>query len=897
MEVLAAGDFGYEARKQAIDAILAAGPAGAEAIVAWLEFPETDPRFEAAVDSLSALGIDGLPTVLRLIEASPSPTQRAGALEVLLRTAVVWSRSAVARRVAEAAWALADSSDARAPILEVVALAGREAAHLLGPILDRLEADPSGPWMEDVDAGYLEGACFADVTPRLVALLESEDLRGYAQQWLVSVASPSPECVVDVLRRARDVDDPAREQLLRVVATWAAADESCASAARDFLAGADPRARLVVLEEWASPTDSPPPGWRLGDAEVLAAARLLLDADEDVCDAADGVIVRALNDLPDPAETLGRAIDAADPVALRALWTAARRLGAHGDALLPRMLRAFESPDAEVRFAALEALGAASEETCAAGAAAALPLLDDPDVRVRALAAAVATAGKPPRARIAEIVREVTRPGADVALAQYLLAALLLRDVSTARDMAVEMLPSCDDVTLYIAAQAIVAGPPVDQAPPGAIDRLVRGAGGSRGEPRTCFAALVRLPGGVDAALPFLRNRFATGDRESTLALLEWIVEYREIAGSTAPLLRELAERDEYREHAECALAALDPDRAAGARRLVELLQSPEVRTLAGAGIVALGADGARALVRAPLPEEIVDPVRLRLVPAQRSAIVDAVQELAISTDPRARARAAGWVPFLPVEEQLTLWPRLVADSDRDVRRAALDVKYRLDIGLERRAEAMAPLLGDEDADVRAAAVDAFESVDVLTTEVSTTLRALLDDPDRDVRSLAAAVLVLHDEEVPDAVTRLLAPLQNTQKFGWDVASDTSARALAKLGPAAAAAAPTLSRALARSGSDLTQLHLIQAIGAIGPAAAECVPILRFVLESDLHSDYCIVVLDSGEIRTAAIEALGAIGPAASPALPELGRLTRDPYFGDAARDAITRIRIEAGSR
>jgi HEAT repeat protein len=101
-------------------------------------------------------------------------------------------------------------------------------------------------------------------------------------------------------------------------------------------------------------------------------------------------------------------------------------------------------------------------------------------------------------------------------------------------------------------------------------------------------------------------------------------------------------------------------------------------------------------------------------------------------------------------------------------------------------------------------------------------------------------------------------------------------KALKAIGPSAV---PPL-RAALRAGQARTRFYAARALSKLGPAAAPAVPALIDVLEHD--RDY--------GVRGSAAAALGAIGPPAHKAMPALRRAAGNPntpFSGDPERDEL----------
>lgn len=257
----------------------------------------------------------------------------------------------------------------------------------------------------------------------------------------------------------------------------------------------------------------------------------------------------------------------------------------------------------------------------------------------------------------------------------------------------------------------------------------------------------------------------------------------------------------------------------------------------------------------------------------------------------------------------------LTNDVASNVRSAA---GYSLgDMGEVARAAVPALIIASKDtgSDVRWTAAKALGNLGAGSQEAVAALKASLDDPDVVVRSYAAQAHFKLTGEPEPAVSVFVAMLQDSESDE----RGTVASVLAKIGPAAESAIPTLRELVVRrdldelpvtlfsahalwSISGETELplaallhvvkhgeryHLIRAsefLGNLGEAASPAVKeLIRLASVRDLS------------IRRGAIIALGKVGKAAEEAVPALKQIGQDdpvPSVREAALESMEKIRI-----
>jgi HEAT repeat protein len=182
---------------------------------------------------------------------------------------------------------------------------------------------------------------------------------------------------------------------------------------------------------------------------------------------------------------------------------------------------------------------------------------------------------------------------------------------------------------------------------------------------------------------------------------------------------------------------------------------------------------------------------------------------------------------------------------------AAAPARDRLEHGLQ----------GDVSPSVRAASAEALGALGPAERPAVATLFASLEDGSETVRHAAAQALARLKAE-PGDVPRLVAALASSDPYVATFAAWT----LGNMGGKAADAVPALAHALAREKTDAV---VSAALARIGPAAAAAVPVLVEELRSE-----------DPDRRWRAARTLGRIGPASAVAVPLLTQALTD---GNAA--------------
>jgi len=283
-------------------------------------------------------------------------------------------------------------------------------------------------------------------------------------------------------------------------------------------------------------------------------------------------------------------------------------------------------------------------------------------------------------------------------------------------------------------------------------------------------------------------------------------------------------------------------------------------------------------------------------------------------------------------------------DLDPDFGREVLLAFAKIGPDAKDAAPALLKILGDEENSLRPGAAYALAKMGI-EEAVPLLLKALPKVDDPEMRIVVPVALMLLNPEKAAYIKLALPRLIDLLGHETNPVRYEAAAAIARIGPRAAAAVPTLSAALedpdaAIRGEFLTALGAIgpdaaaalpailkaladhepavrssatYAIGQLGGAAKEAIPLLERNLTSHdeflqfvsawalVHVDpkqkglaeRCLAPLLTGlkshdpRARSEAAEALGLLGPSARPAVPALKELAQDKDQDDSVREAV----------
>ena len=261
-----------------------------------------------------------------------------------------------------------------------------------------------------------------------------------------------------------------------------------------------------------------------------------------------------------------------------------------------------------------------------------------------------------------------------------------------------------------------------------------------------------------------------------------------------------------------------------------------------------------------------------------------------------------------PQPEALAPLMALLDDRDVEVRLEAIAELGRMGTNARAAAPRLARLLNDRDPIQRQALLESLTALGEAAQEAGLQLGPLVAEPNFTVAAIAAW------ESMGAAAVPEILSLLETRRDCFYPCCD----ALARLGPAASAAAPRLA-ALLPAFEGFRRERLCQVLGALGAEAAPAVPALVGYLNDDrlsIRTAACRALRDiaadpetavpalrqalafalnepeSARMRIAACQALAAFGPQAAAAEPELRRAQSDDHPGvqAAARAALSNL-------
>jgi HEAT repeat protein len=219
---------------------------------------------------------------------------------------------------------------------------------------------------------------------------------------------------------------------------------------------------------------------------------------------------------------------------------------------------------------------------------------------------------------------------------------------------------------------------------------------------------------------------------------------------------------------------------------------------------------------------------------------------------------------------------RAVEDENEEVRYAATYALGEIGAGAKDAVPALARALADDDWFVRLTAAQSLEKIGPDAKAALPALGKALKptDPVKDYRPIRSAAvaraLVRIDpkgKDVPRAVALVIESVLNDERQDADGSRVAGARALAAMGPPAAAAVPDLLRRL-KDGDGTVRIAAAVALVKIAP---------------DKHTDTAVQTLivqlknDDVLARVLAAQALGELGPSGKPGQGALEQAARDP--------------------
>ena len=549
-------------------------------------------------------------------------------------------------------------------------------------------------------------------------------------------------------------------------------------------------------------------------------------------------------------------------------------IGAIGQNALPALdalVAAFADTDPRVRWHAARAVGLIGEDARTA-IPAILKLLGDTDPLVVTQAAAALAA-------IREDDGRATIPAADAATYATVVEPLAKTSVhpdGRARRAAVRALRRYKS----LAELGPIVSKQLADADPGVL-----------------MSALQTLSDMGDDAVPFLLE--AMKDPKSRYWAEVALAELGAEAAPAADVLAQAAEEGpaEERLQAILALASIGEPAAAAAPAVIKALDADDAALRLPAAF-ALGrmkaAPGTESLKKAAAGDDaflgsVAAWALARIHPDDKQLVGEALDRLRkglAHPDPDARAACANGLSDLAaaatgdVRGQLAEdFVRLLADSDPKANRAAGAALIRL-------GDAAVPKLREKIADpaLRLNAMSILAAMGPAAKPALSELVKALGESDAECRGEAAVAVAALGADAAEAV----APLQQllSDASTADGLRYAAAYALGKIGPAAAAAGPTL-KELAQSQDELMATVAAWAGLKVNPGDASqfeaAIPLLRRALRGDREM-----------VRLEAAVALGDIGPAAASAVPILELVSEDDpvkQVREAAAAALVKVR------
>jgi HEAT repeat protein len=367
---------------------------------------------------------------------------------------------------------------------------------------------------------------------------------------------------------------------------------------------------------------------------------------------------------------------------------------------------------------------------------------------------------------------------------------------------------------------------------------------------RAAISALRNLHPGPQKVAAALKDGLESNDQAVALHALECIVAE---GGKASPLLKETLKEPKTAYLACTAIEQIGPDAASTVPELTELLGKTKHSQLLIQAMLAIASIGpkAQSAESAILPH--LQSTTDKTVPVAAAYALGSIQ--AKDADSQLKAALAKNDPFL---HMVTTWALArIHPNDQQMMKDAVDD--------------LSKGLASSDAKMRTAAAKGLQILQPPPEMLGPVLLKVANDPDPDVSAnIVSALAGLGESAVP----RAMRALQNPK------ARSLALRVLAKIGPKAAEAVPSLIE-LSKSSDPQTQQQINFALASIGPAASSATDVLVSGISSD----------DKG-IRESALYALRAVGPGAKAATrPLLQKMDADKSFDSMASAwALSRV-------
>ena len=500
----------------------------------------------------------------------------------------------------------------------------------------------------------------------------------------------------------------------------------------------------------------------------------------------------------------------------------------------------------------------------------------DVPAKVRALDA-LAAAGRRAAPAIDELVAAAGDADAEVRWHAARALGLVGKAASSGTATLVALLEDADAVVAAQAAHALglvadggsasigsasIDGgtPSVDGAGPQAIvTSLVAASTHPDSRVRRAAIKSLRRVATPQQLAPHMARHLADADPSVVLPALHTLADMREDA---VPLLLAALDEPKARYWAAVAAAEIGPDAAATAEKLTDLAANGELDERMQA-IFALAAIGEPAAAAAPTLVEALAgredmlqfAAAFALGKLRAQAGVEPLTRTAASTDPFLAAVASWALAQIRPDDAA-----LVAAAIEKLRAGLASADATVRAG---SVNGLADLAPDADADTQKTLATAFAG--------------LLDDPDPTVGTAAGAALVRLGDAAEAAIRGQLGD-EATRIRGLEI--------LAAQGEAAAPLVPEMVTALGDDDAACASEAAV-ALAAVGPAAAAAVPTLRGLLGGETPAP----------VRYAAMYALGRIGAAAKEAVPRLLELSRSDDELEATVAVWAALKIQPDDR
>jgi HEAT repeat protein len=543
------------------------------------------------------------------------------------------------------------------------------------------------------------------------------------------------------------------------------------------------------------------------------------------------------------------------------------RLSVIPPAAIPTLIAALDRDDHQVRTAAATALGRAGS-TSGREAAAALA-----EVLKKAFATPYnpTTAYDPkPQEKYWEALRRIGEPATE-SLTELLAqehpimrasAARTLGEIGRAAQAAAPNLKKVlTDEYGFVAIEAACALCRIGAGEPEAIELLKRAMDLPNRLAQQAIEAIPRLGEAGQPLIPLALQKLSSENPAARYAALEVLsrLDRKETVSHLEAVARLLSDKEaSIRARAAEVIGRIGPQAAPAAESLGKALAAEtneRVRHRLVETVIALEA-AAKPAVPALLPL-----LANKSLPAHLRPQLPSLLALA---DPDGKPTVAALITAS-------------SDTDQSVRLAAIDALGRLE---PMSAEALQRLVALAKTDprwpIRQAAFRSLAHAGPHAKPIRGEVEAIAGKTSDELTLWRTVVLAAIDGQLTSTAETVRAGLSHPS----GAVRAAAAEALALIGPTTADV-PTLAKLLKEPGPAIKEAAA-RCLEQLGPAGKEAVtPLITLLTDGDPG------------VRLAAIAALARMGPAAQPAVPKLDNLQRDSVVGEAAKQALQRIKGE----